>query len=309
MSSSISIVIPVYNTSDTLFKLAERITNVFVDSIYTFELIFVDDCSPNKKTWPTLLQINKEYPNIRIIQLTKNSGQQIALYCGLNQTKSDFIVTMDDDLQHAPEDIMLLLANKDDADVIIAQFPQKKHSKFKSFTSRLKMKFDEHILNKPKHVQLSPFRVFNKTVLNGILSYTSPTPYIPGYILRVTTNLKGISVEHHSRQEGKSGYTLKALIKLFSFIIINNSSILLKLIAYFGLIISTLSFVAILFLFYKKFILQEGILGWTSSIALIIFFGGTNLLAIGVVGEYLSRIISNTERNNSIYFKRYDSHE
>lgn len=307
-SCKISVVIPVYNTYNSLYTLAEKITENFIKSNYALELIFIDDCSPNKKTWAGLLEIDQLYSDVRIIQLSKNSGQQVALFCGLNEASGDYVVTLDDDLQHHPDDIMHLLSFKDDADIIIGQFPQKKHSKFKILTSKIKIKFDELILQKPKNIQLSPFRVFNKTVLEGIIAFKSATPYIPSYMLRVSNNLKGVPIEHHSRKEGESGYTLKKLIKLFSFIIINNSSILLKLIAYLGLIISILSFVAIIFLFYKKIILGEGALGWTSSIVLIIFFGGSNLFAIGIVGEYLSRIISNSESGEAVYFKRYDSH-
>lgn len=291
-----SVVIPVYNSTTTLEELARRIGRVF-DTVTDggYEIIFVDDASPNPRTWTTLAQIHSAHPHIKIIRLTRNFGQHAATLCGIKQAKGDFIITMDDDLQHLPEDIPALLEMKPH-DIVIAQLVHKKHGLFKAVTSFIKGYFDLWIIGKPRGINLSSFRLFNKTIANGILAIQTPYPIIGSLLFYVSKDVIGVPVEHVNRKEGKSGYSFYGMARLFSNLIINNSSLLLKFVGLLGTLMSILSFIVGIIFVYRKMVSGISIVGWTSVIVSILFIGGLLLFSVGVIGEYLVRIIGGTEK-------------
>ena len=134
----VSIVIPVFNSSDTLEELAVRIAEVFSEQPDDeYELIFVDDSSILPETWPTLVRLAEEDPSVGAVQLSRNFGQQAATLCGLRESRGDVVITMDDDLQHVPEDIPEFL-KLSRFDVVVGQFDRKRHGLFKRTTSRIK---------------------------------------------------------------------------------------------------------------------------------------------------------------------------
>ena len=148
-----SVVIPVYNTTHSLQELVARIEKVFRDEIKdSYEIIFIDDCSTNTDTWPTLVELKKTHPQVNVIQLMRNFGKAGAVFCGLNQASGKYTITMDDDLQHRPEDIVNLIANEQH-DVVIGTFAQKKHSWFKKISSSIVNWFDFKLLGKPTYYQ------------------------------------------------------------------------------------------------------------------------------------------------------------
>ena len=159
-----SIVIPVYKSSSSLIELAERTEQLFLKMPNAeYELIFVNDSPFSKKTVDTLEVLAQRNPQIIVIELMKNFGQQAATLCGIKYAKGDYIITMDDDLQHWPEDICKLMEEQEH-DVVIARFRDKKHSPFKRFTSEIKGYFDHIILGKPRFLRLSPFRLIKAEV-------------------------------------------------------------------------------------------------------------------------------------------------
>lgn len=300
-----SIVIPVYNSEKSLIELTDRIANVFDLMVgETFEIIFVDDNSSNPRTWPTLLDLGKRN-FVQAARLTRNFGQQPATLCGMQIAKGDFVITMDDDAQHAPEDIPKLLEEKSH-DVVIGELREKKHNIFKKITSELKGKFDEAILGKPKGLKLSSFRLFNRGTVDGILQLMhTPFPFIPAMMFYVTRDVVGVPVSHHHRQEGKSGYSLGKMIRLFKNLLINNSSLLLRFIGNMGLGISVVSLLSAIYFVYRKFFFDVQAVGWTSIFVALLFIGGMVLFSLGVIGEYLIRIL-NTVEKRPIFLVRED---
>lgn len=299
----ISIVVPVYNTSDSLIVLAERIDIVFSQTIKEkYELIFVDDASSNMKTWQTLLSIVQQNTNVKAIQLMRNFGQQAATICGIKESIGDYIITMDDDLQHLPEDIPNLLQKKDH-DIVIAEFEVKQHSLPRRMASKIKGWFDFIIIGKPRHIQLSSFRLLSRPVVSGMLDIATPYPFIPALMFYVSKDIVTIEATHGGREEGKSGYNLIRMIKIFSNLIINNSSFLLKFVGIIGLICSFLSFAVGARLIYKKLIYANVIAGWTSITVTIFFLGGLMLFSLGIIGEYLIRIIAGVENKPTYYVR------
>ena len=294
MRPKYSVVIPVYNTTDILLELCDRIESTLQLLNEPYEIIFVDDCSPNPKTWKTLQEIVALKEKVTAAHLLRNFGQQAATMCGLSLARGEYIITMDDDLQHDPSNIPRLIEQKHHH-IVIGNFLDKKHSFMKRFTSKLKERFDRIIFDKPKDIQLSAFRLLNRRVVDVMLQIKTPNPYVSALMFFASKDVVGVSIDHNERQEGVSGYSFIQLIKLFSYLIINNSSLALKFIGQLGLISLGFSAVFILITLFKYFTYNNIIPGWTSVMLGLFFFGGIQLFSIGIIGEYLIRIIGYSE--------------
>ena len=253
----ISIIIPVYKSSRTLVELTHRIDKVF-SSIHNseYEIIFVNDSPFWMETSDTLKKLAAENFRVIAIELTKNFGQQPATLCGIGFAQGELVVTMDDDLQHAPEDIPRLI-EKAHHDAVIAKFRSKKHSGFKRFTSKLKGYFDTIVLGKPSSLMLSAFRLFRAPIAKFMLKTNTPYPFIPALLFSITTDVVNVDVEHYERSDGASHYTFGRMFRLFSNLIVNNSSLLLRTVGYTGLVIALLSFIYAVIIAYRALMLEE----------------------------------------------------
>jgi dolichol-phosphate mannosyltransferase/undecaprenyl-phosphate 4-deoxy-4-formamido-L-arabinose transferase len=298
-----SLVIPVYNSVASLGELVARVDKVFKEEIRAeYEVVFVDDNSPNPETWPALEAVYEKWDTVRIVQLSRNFGQQSATLCGVAHATGDYVITMDDDLQHLPEEIPNLVAERKH-DIVIAQFKKKKHSLFKRITSRMKAKFDELLIGKPRTIQLSSFRLFNRVVADGVQHISTPYPFLPAMMFYISKDVVGAPATHASRAEGRGNYSLRMLFRLFSNLIISNSSLLLRVVGWAGMAFSAFSVLMASYLVFKKLVYQSIISGWTSLIVAILLVGGLVMFALGIIGEYLIRIIAGVE-NKPTYFVR-----
>lgn len=288
-----SVIIPVFNSGNILSEINKRVSEVFVGVKSNYELILVNDGSSDPDTLEALeeLEANSE---IRVIHLMRNFGQQSATLCGMNEARGEYIITMDDDLQHLPENIPAML-DLQNHDVVIGRFAIKKHSFRQRVFSRLKSYADVLLLGKPPGLQLSSFRLLKREVSDAILNFTPSHPYIPALLFYVTKDIVNVDLTHAERVAGKSGYTFRKGVRLVLNLLFNNSTFLLRLIAFIGISFSLLSFLFILILVVRKFFFDVRV-GWTSVIVSIFAIGGLILFAIGVTGEYLTRIISGIER-------------
>ena len=299
-----SIIIPVFNSEKSIFLLSEKIHKVFLKIKENYEIIFIDDKSENKKTWPALEKTAQKNKNVKIIQLTRNFGQQAATLCGIEAAVGEYIITMDDDLQHSPEDIPLLIQEKHDYDIVIGRFIKKKHHIFKRIASRIKQYFDYKLIGKPAHIQLSSFRLFNQKTAKAMLNINTSYPFIPALMFYITKSVVNVDISHYARFEGKTGYSLRKMLKVFSNLIINNSSLMLRFIGYMGIFISMLSFIFGTALIVQKMIYETRVAGWTSMMVLLLFLGGILLFTLGIIGEYLIRIISGIEKRPSYFIRK-----
>ena len=299
----LSVVVPVYN-STCLAELAERIERTLTAEGIDYEIIFVDDGSPNSAVWPILERIASTRPRIRVVQLTRNFGQQAATLCGLRESRGNWIITMDDDLQHLPEDLPKFLALKE-WDIVVGQFARKRHGLLRRMASRLKGYFDQIIIGKPGSIQLSSYRMLNRTVVDGILSIQTPYPFIPAMMFHVSNNVTGVTVEHGPRKEGRSGYTFWKLLTLFSNLLINNSALALRWMGYLGILCSLISFAFSGGIFYKMLVHGSAVQGWASLMVAVLLIGGMLLFSIGLVGEYLIRIIAASEAKPMYFVRRH----
>lgn len=299
-----SVVIPVYGTALSLPELAARIKTVFANDLKkTYELIFVNDCSPHADTAKKLDALLQADACVRVISLSKNYGQQAATLCGFSHSSGDYIITMDDDLQHWPENIADLIREQSH-DVVIATFPDKKHTLKKRFFSKIKGYFDHLLLGKPKHIQLTSFRLINRVIVDAMLAMKSPYPFIPAQIFCITHDVVNVPVEHHERYDGRTTYTFLSMLRLFSNLMINNSSFLLNLLGRIGLAAAIMSFLAGSYYTFRAIYLDISVPGWTTLVVLILLFGGLLLFSVGVIGEYLVRMINTLEGKPSYVVRR-----
>jgi len=298
----VSVVIPVYN-SPALELLAGKIEAVFRDDPERYEIIFVDDASSDPGVWPLLERLAHERRNVRSIQLTRNFGQQAATLCGLRDARGELVITLDDDLQHDPGDIPLLLARAEH-DIVIGQFVHPEHPFVRRIFSRMKSIFDRIIIGKPKDLRLSSFRLLRRTVVDGVLSIRTPNPFLPALMFHVSKDVVGVPVRHAPRHSGRSGYTAGKLLRLFSNLIINNSSILLRFAAYAGMVFALISFGFAGHVIYRKLVHRVSVQGWASLLAALLLIGGLLLFSVGIVGEYLIRIMESSEARPTYFVRR-----
>ena len=306
-SPKYSVVIPCYGTDKSIIELAKRIHLVFTDHIKeNYEVIFIDDFSPNINTWTTLKEAKQRFPhNTSIIQLTRNFGKAGAVLCGFSKVKGDYVITLDDDLQQSPEDILKLIPYKEKNDVVIGYFKNKNHNFFKKSSSKIKRVFDYYLIGKPKHIHSTPFKLFQRKIVDEMVKIKTPYPFIAALMFYVTKNIKMIEVSHNKRMDGKSNFSTLKRIKQFSNLLINNSSFLLRFVAFIGLLTAFFSFSYGTLIFTKQlFFNGSKVAGWTSIMVVTLILGGLILLSIGITGEYLIRIIKGVESRPPFIIKK-----
>jgi undecaprenyl-phosphate 4-deoxy-4-formamido-L-arabinose transferase len=288
---SVSIVIPVYNAENTIADLCrELMTRLAPD--YLLEIVLVNDCSRDG-TDMVCRRLKEEYPEkITYASLSRNFGEHNAVMAGLNQTRGEFVVIMDDDFQNPPEEVPKLLAEiRKGYDVVYCRYPEKQDSLFRNLGSYLNGTMARVILNKPANLYLSSFKAMNRFLVNELIKCKTPNPYLDAIILRITRNIGTVEVRHDPRLAGRSGYTLKKLTALWGDMIISYSLIPLRILAVFGLTLTLLGTYSIADMIISKLLPQFtdfSDLEELSSVAM--FFRGFQLLATGILGEYVGRI-------------------
>jgi glycosyltransferase involved in cell wall biosynthesis len=286
------VVIPVYNSESSLEELCNRIDKVFAGLNENHEIILVDDSSLDN-SWQVMESLRKKNHNTKIIQLMRNFGQQNAVMCGFHHVSGRFVITMDDDLQHPPEELPKLINEiKKGYDVVIGALDVKQDTLLKKAGSFLIRYLNTKIFNKPKDIKLSSFRIMTVTLIEEIKKLKTPYPFISAMFLSLTSNIGNVTVRHEKRKYGRTTYGFNKLIKVSFNLIINYTSLPLRFLASFGIIISLFSFCMGLFFITKKILIKEIVPGWTSVVVLLSFFSGIFLAILSIMGEYLARIIN-----------------
>jgi glycosyltransferase involved in cell wall biosynthesis len=300
----ISIVVPVYNSSGTLKELFNRINRVLMSLNKTFQLILIDDGS-NDTSWNVIEDIKRENPEkILAVRFGKNYGQHNAILCGFNYCLGDFIITMDDDLQHPPEEIEKLIKKYEltSADVVYGMPINNKHSVVRKIGSDFVKKTSS--FSSEKNPGGSAFRFLKKELVDEIKNnHNQNFLYLDATINTFTFNIEHVDIEHHIRKTGKSGYTVFKLITLYLNILVNYSATPLKLMTYGGLFFAFLSFLFGLRFIYKK-IIHDVPLGYTSLIVSILFSTGLILFCLGIIGQYLYKLYQLQNQKPSFFIKQ-----
>lgn len=284
----VSIVIPVYNSESILPKLLEVVREAMIG--IPFEIILVNDGSPDN-SWQVISELSKAYPELKGICLTRNYGQDNAIMAGINYAEGEYIVIMDDDLQHSPFDVPRLLAKCEEGyDVCYADYSSdKRQAVWKNLGSYLNSKQAELLIGKPKDIYLSPFKMVSRVVIDSMRQYENSYPYIDGLIFRVTKSITQIPVEHHERYASVSNYNLRKSISVFLKHMTGFSIVPLRFASVMGFLITVLGLILAGYYMVSYF---EGdtVEGWTTIVLLQLTIGGAILMSLGVIGEYIGRL-------------------
>jgi glycosyltransferase involved in cell wall biosynthesis len=284
----LSIVIPVYRSADILPRLLDEIVLAIPNDL-SFEVILVNDCSPDN-SWSVIQRLAVNCSSVIGLSLRKNVGQHNAIMAGLRESSGDVIVIMDDDLQHSPRYIInFISAIKGGADVCYSRFSKMQQKSWKIIGSKFNGLIANILLDKPRDLYLSPFKAISRDICDLIVCYDGPYPYIDGLILLHTGNITVIDVEHQERAFGEGNYSFRKSLSLWIMMATGFSVKPLRIATLFGFCISIVAFCLILGLFVFKLIFDINIQGWTSLAVISLFMGGVQLVALGIIGEYVGR--------------------
>ncbi|MFI3199925.1 MAG: glycosyltransferase family 2 protein [Eubacteriales bacterium] len=288
----ISYIIPCYCSVHTISQVVEEIQEEMksVLSHYDYEIILINDSSPDT-TMETITELANQYEKVMGINLSKNFGQHAALMAGLRQASGDLMVCLDDDGQTPANEVhRLIQAIEAGYDVVYARYGQKKHSLFRNFGSRMNELMARALLDKPKDLYISSYFVAKRYVIDHVIQYENSYPYVIGLVLRTTKKIGNVDVLHRERTCGESGYTLHKLLSLW----INGFTAFsikpLRLATLSGFICAMVGFGYGVYTVVKKFVNPLVPMGFSSTMAALMFIGGMLMLMLGLIGEYIGRI-------------------
>lgn len=286
---TISVIIPCYNSEKSIQDVVNNIKSVLLD-VFDYQIILVNDYSKDN-VWEIIKVLCEEDEKIVGLSLSQNFGQQAARMAALDAVSGDYIVFMDDDGQHDPQGIIKMIQKiKEGFDIVYAGFKQRRESVFRIWGSKVNRIMTELLIGKPKDVNTSSFFVTRRFVIEELKKYNTPFPYLFGYFMKITKNVACVELEHQERMYGKSGYTLKKLLKLWTDGFTSFSIVPLQIASVWGIGCTFLGFITGIVMIMRKLLYPNIAAGYTSIIATILFCGGLIMLMLGIIGEYIGRI-------------------
>ena len=300
----LSIVSPVYRAELVLDELVERIAKSVPSAFNSYEIILVDDFSPDK-SWQKIVEISSKNSNVRGFKLSRNFGQHYAITAGLNQVSGDYVVVLDCDLQDQPEEIEKLFnASQKGFDIVLARRYERKDSFYKKTVSKLFYKTLSYLTGTKQDATVANFGIYSKQVINEVVKLEEKIKYFPTMVKWVGFSTTYVNVEHASRSEGKSNYNLKKLLNLALDIILAYSDKPLRLIIKFGLSIAMISFLMVIYVLFEKITGKVSVSGYASLIISIWFLSGCLLTTLGVVGLYIGKIFEGVKNRPSYIIEK-----
>lgn len=287
----ISFVIPCYRSEHTLPHVLEEIQDKMKTlEQYEYDIFLVNDCSPDG-TLNVIRSFCEKHENIKGIDFAKNFGQHAALMAGLRHSDGDYVVCLDDDGQTPADEVDKLLDKLEEGcDAVYAKYEHKQHSAFRNLGSKVNERMTRMMLGKPAELYVSSYFAVKRFVVNDMIRYENSYPYVIGLVLRTTRNIANVSVLHREREAGTSGYTLKKLIGLWFNGFTAFSVKPLRAATAIGGISAIVGFIYGLYTIIKKWLIPDIPLGFSSTMAALVFFGGMIMLMLGLIGEYIGRI-------------------
>ena len=237
----LSLIVPVYNSSENLNELNDQIYKVIknLNLINDFELILINDYSFDD-SWNKIKNLSSAFPYVKGINLSKNFGQHNAIIAGLNYCNGEKIITLDDDLQHSPKFFPDILNKLENFDVCYTFYKNRQHLRWKKIVSDINNIVSSFLLNKPLNIYLSSFRGFTRSVSSEIIKYKNPETYLDALILKSANKIGMITINHNERFKGVSNYTFKKLVILFSSMILSCSFYPFRMASIFGIILKSI---------------------------------------------------------------------
>lgn len=297
----LSVVIPVYGSAGSLDELDRRLHEALEKITPHWEVIFVDDCSPDD-AWRHLERFAARDDRVRIFQLMRNRGQQRAVLYGLGVSRGDYVVTMDDDLQHRPEEIVRLVEDleRSGSDVVVGRYRAKRHGPVRRLATRVVKWLAERTVGIPPTLTLTSFRILRGEVAHAASRIQHANPVV-GYLLySVTRRITNVDVEHDARAVGSSTYSFGDLISYFTCMVVDYSDWPLRAVSGAGILLSLGSFGGALYYLGKWLAGSIRVDGFATIVILLTSLFGFVLIGLGVIGSYLVRALRQSGPENIV---------
>ena len=294
-----SVVVPVYNSEHTLEELYHRLEKVFRETLKEdFELILVDDGSKDR-SYEIMEKLRSRDHRVKIIQMARNFGQHPALLCGFAHVKGDFVVTMDDDLQHQPEELpkmVRVMEERPDVDVIIASYEGRKHGPIRKLGTKVSVWATSKMLGKDPNLQITSYRLIRRFLVDAMLRTNTYLPQIGNLLVLSSNRIINVPVQHAARAYGKSGYSFRRLVKDLIYDITAHTAFPLLMVRNIGIASFLVSFLLGIYYLVRYFLCGISVEGWTSLMLVMLAFFGLTLLSIGIIGIYLMNILNEAKK-------------
>jgi undecaprenyl-phosphate 4-deoxy-4-formamido-L-arabinose transferase len=285
----VSVVVPVFNGSASVGTLVERLHEALAGP-YALELVLVNDGSADDSA-AVCRALAERHAWVRFVDLARNFGEHNAVMAGLHFATGDCVVVVDDDFQNPPSEVGKLVETlREGYDVVFSEYETKHHSALRNLGSRINNAAATVLLKKDPGLYLSSFKAMNRFLVDEITRYDGPYPYIDGLILRVTDRIGTQRVEHRPREEGRSGYTLAKLLRLWLNMFTNFSILPLRVASGVGLVFAVTGLVLALVFVVERLNDPSLPAGWASLAVIVLVVAGVQLFALGMIGEYLGRL-------------------
>lgn len=289
-SPSVSVVIPVYNSDATLPELVQRLESVLAARGAPFEVILVDDDSTTQ-AWTVIEDLARTRPWLRGVRLLRNYGQHNALLCGIREVRHQVVITMDDDLQHRPEEIPRLLARLEEGFDVVYGTPRKEqHGLWRDLASRLTKLALRGALGAENARHVSAFRSFRTELRRAFEDYRSPFLSLDVLLAWASTRFGAVPVEHDPRRSGSSGYTLRKLLLHALNMMTGFSTWPLQLASLIGFVFTLFGGLTLVYVVGRYLIQGAVVPGFAFLASIIAIFSGAQLFCLGILGEYLARM-------------------
>ena len=285
----VSFVVPLFNTGAALPALLEAFRSLTIEG--GWELVLVDDGSTDGTPRKAASLLHEIRGQVVLVELSRNFGEHAAVLEGYRQAKGRYVVNLDDDLQNPVSEALKLLAElqASGADVVYSHYEQKQHHWARNWGSRCLDRAATLLLEKPRDLYLSSFRAVRRELLDRIVQYRGPYPYIDGLILGATNRITRLTVVHQPRVEGRSSYTLRKLLRVAANVCFDFSIIPLRLAGLLGIVLCAIGLVMFSMVMVEAVTTGRVQPGWGSLMAVITLFSGSQLLMLGIIGEYVGR--------------------
>jgi glycosyltransferase involved in cell wall biosynthesis len=289
VAPALSVVIPVYNGALSIRGLVGALEMLQVPGGHEIVLVNAGSDDDSFDVCRSLLTASRV--PMTLVNLARNFGEHNAVMAGLRRAQGAHVITMDDDLQNPPSEVLRLLehAQRTGSDVIYTFYETKEHSWWRNQGSRFANWSADRLLDKPRGLYLSSFRCMSSFVVDQLLQYTGPFPYVDGLILQCTRSIERLPVQHLPRAHGRSNYTMRRLVRVWLDIVVNFSVVPLRLATLLGFVMSAAGLLGTVWVVAEA-LLSKTPRGWASLAVAVLFLSGVQLIVLGLIGEYLGRV-------------------